>query len=815
MIGDLVIDTGRQQVSRGATKLELTKLSYRLLLVLAEAAPDVVSHDQLVDAVWQGRIVSPETVIQRIRLLRKALGDDAAEPKYVGVRRGVGYQLLVDVTPLPDDEASVGSVLLTELRRRRVIPVALIYVAFAWSLCALASILLPEFDVLPPWSARALAIACILGFPVTLVVAWHRDRGIGRGSAEPTVRHGREVYAAAIALLATATSGLGYLLYPAMAPPASPDDALAFLGERRAEPNSLAVLPFDFLGRGSDERYLSEGLSSGLREHLVGVSGLRVAARSSSVQFRDRPVGAVTVAARLGVRHVVEAAVTANDRELSISVQLIDGETGYQRWADTFTGTRQDVPDLERRIAEQIIARVLPQRAASITGTQPPTTDGTAHELMWLGGYYLQQVREEAVVDDEALQRSINYYQRAVANDPDSPQAHSRLASALLHQGDAEAAGASIARALSINPDLSEVQYTLGLYLWSTYGDGTGVAFKKAVELNPYNADALEAYAKWIWHQKIYDEPEAYFLRALETDSMAINRFGDIGNYYGMSGQRDKARSVVTRILERFPGDPNAYRIVARILELTGDLDEGIAWAKEAFRLNPDDEESAWMLAELYARLGDFETARQFDDGPAFNLLYWERRYEDMIDLGEELVLERPDEVQLWYGLARAYNAVEDYRAAVRALESRGLPQRAISENRRANDQEALVLLADAYKQLGELTRANELAGFMEGRLLERQRASGGSETWWYYLYAACTSSILGRREEALDRLEGLHDTSGLPWYPMLVDAPCFRELREEPRYRAVVAAVESRKRQLMNRLPQTLAEFGKQTRLR
>ena len=74
-IGDLVLDTGKRQVCRGNAVLELTKLSYQLVLALARAAPNLVTHDELVKLVWSGKFVSPETVTQRIKLVREALAD--------------------------------------------------------------------------------------------------------------------------------------------------------------------------------------------------------------------------------------------------------------------------------------------------------------------------------------------------------------------------------------------------------------------------------------------------------------------------------------------------------------------------------------------------------------------------------------------------------------------------------------------------------------------------------------------------------------------------------------------------------------------
>jgi TolB-like protein/DNA-binding winged helix-turn-helix (wHTH) protein/Flp pilus assembly protein TadD len=102
-IGDLTLDTGRRVLFRDSQPIALGPLTYRLLLTLVEAAPNVVSHDELVQSIWDGRAVSPETISQRIKLLRDALADDPASPRYVEGVRGQGYRLLPAVEVLPNE----------------------------------------------------------------------------------------------------------------------------------------------------------------------------------------------------------------------------------------------------------------------------------------------------------------------------------------------------------------------------------------------------------------------------------------------------------------------------------------------------------------------------------------------------------------------------------------------------------------------------------------------------------------------------------------------------------------------------------------
>jgi DNA-binding winged helix-turn-helix (wHTH) protein len=96
-VGDLLIDMGRQRVTRDGNVIALPKLSYDLLIALVRAAPNLLSIDGLMEEVWPKLVVSPETVSQRIKLLRDALEDDPRNPRYVEGLRGRGYRLIPTV----------------------------------------------------------------------------------------------------------------------------------------------------------------------------------------------------------------------------------------------------------------------------------------------------------------------------------------------------------------------------------------------------------------------------------------------------------------------------------------------------------------------------------------------------------------------------------------------------------------------------------------------------------------------------------------------------------------------------------------------
>ena len=98
-VADLKIDVGSIIVSRSGLDLQLPPLSFEMLLHLIRRAPDVVSHDELLGSVWQGVVVAPDTVKQRVKLLRESLHDDPRNPRYIATVRCRGYRLIPPAVP--------------------------------------------------------------------------------------------------------------------------------------------------------------------------------------------------------------------------------------------------------------------------------------------------------------------------------------------------------------------------------------------------------------------------------------------------------------------------------------------------------------------------------------------------------------------------------------------------------------------------------------------------------------------------------------------------------------------------------------------
>jgi DNA-binding winged helix-turn-helix (wHTH) protein len=105
-LDDVVIDIGSRQVTRDGVDLGITGLSFELLFALGRASPNLLSMNDLMRRVWPNQVVGPETLTQRVKILRRQLGDDSDQPRYIESRRGHGYRLLSAMTALPEQRAA-------------------------------------------------------------------------------------------------------------------------------------------------------------------------------------------------------------------------------------------------------------------------------------------------------------------------------------------------------------------------------------------------------------------------------------------------------------------------------------------------------------------------------------------------------------------------------------------------------------------------------------------------------------------------------------------------------------------------------------
>jgi tetratricopeptide (TPR) repeat protein len=511
-------------------------------------------------------------------------------------------------------------------------------------------------------------------------------------------------------------------------------------------------------------------------------------------------LGAVAASSKLGVAVLVEGNVRRRGNDLVVSVELVDGQSGLVIWSSAFKRTTQEILSVQQSVADQILAQVLPGSQEVVS--QQSTFNSSANELMLLARYYETQVRERVDVDMSLLSKAIDLYRQATEVDTESAVAHSRLARVLMYANDFAGAEAPIFRAVTLNSELSEVQNTLGNYYLATGVKGAGNAFRRATELNANNADALADYAWWLWMQSRDEESEALYRRALELDPLSLSRYGALADYYGYTARVPEALEIAKRVEETFKSAAG-MRLIGRIMELVGRLDASIAWTIRARDLEPDNNEHVVALAELHAEIGDFATAQRLNPDSNIGLLFKMRRYEELINVGEYLLIDEPNDLELQILLSYAYNLVGKPGLAIRLLTLAGVADRALGETRHPKDVEGLIYLIDALDAAGE----SELARQLATRWVDRPHLD--NEHWWVHLYVACPLAILGRDDEALDRIARVGDSTRLPWESLIRDMRCFARYRGHPKYEGILASVAARRAEQRLRLPLTLKEFG------
>ena len=689
----------------------------------------------------------------------------------------------------------------SELRKRKVVQSAAIYGAVAWGVTEVVVTVVEQL-FLPQWVATLAVIGFVVGFPVAMFLAWTFDitsDGIRR--TEVTSRRGTASIVASMVLLLVGTAGLFLLIRPSLEARRGPDTGIGIL------PNSLVVLPFESASRDPQERWLVESLGDELRDQLARQPGIRIAARSSSIAAREQRLDAKAISNKLRVANVIEGNLRRLGSGWRVSVQLIEGRTGLTIWSETFERGPNELLIVQQAIAELVVRTVLP--GAEVEIAEPATRDIDANELMLLARHYEQQVWDRQQVDVKTQLEAVRLYREATEADPDSALAHSRLAGALLYLGDLEAAEAAISRALLLGPDLSEVQNTLGEYYWARGLPGARAAYARAIELNRNNTDAIHnyAYAQYLaWDTAKYlDELEALLRHALDLDRLSLARHAALGEFLGQEGREDSVRQVIQGIRELFDS-AESYRVIARLNEMIGELDQAIGWTIRARDMEPENPDHIHQLADLYAIIGDFETAQKLEPEPGLALLLRMRRYEELIDQAEFLMIEDPTDIGIKYMLAFAYQATGQFESALHILSSTGLPDTALNDQMRsAYEFEAYMTLINALAGAGT-ERSPELAhSLAEYNDIAPWHGDMGSVA----SQRSCTLAILGRQSEALQLLGRMKESSRLVRRYFLQDSWCFRQYAEEPEYLDALKHQEERRSNLRARLPLTLTEFG------
>lgn len=242
-----------------------------------------------------------------------------------------------------------------ELKRRNVVRVGIAYVILAWVLVQAADILLPTFGA-PEGFIKGFYILLGLLFPLVLFFSWAYEvtpEGVMKTAdvdKSKSITHGtgQKINKLTIGALGLAVAFL--LVDKFFINPDGPGEVIP-----EAQGASIAVLPFVDLSPGGDQSYFSDGISEELLNVLAQIPDLRVAARTSSFQFKGQNLDIASIGAQLNVSYVLEGSVRRAEQQLRITAQLIDVETGFHLWSDTYDRELDDVFAIQDEISKAIV----------------------------------------------------------------------------------------------------------------------------------------------------------------------------------------------------------------------------------------------------------------------------------------------------------------------------------------------------------------------------------------------------------------------------------------------------------------------------
>jgi TolB-like protein len=542
---------------------------------------------------------------------------------------------------------------LQRLKQRKLVQWTLAYVAAAFALLQGIDIVAQRFGW-PEQTMRFVIIALSVGLFVTLVLAWyHGERGAQRVT-------GTELLI--LAVLLAIGGGLLWRFVSIARGPTEQSGAARASVESKSEINakSVAVLAFANLSDDKGSEYFSDGISEELLTVLQKIPGLHVAARTSAFSFKGKNATAQEIGEKLGVAHLVEGSVRKAGDVVRIAARLTQANTGEEQWSENYTRNLKDVFAVQTELAQTIVEQL---RGQLTGGTANPTTKaeiqaevrkaekgGTknveAHE------YYLQGRFYENRHSEKSAREALAAYDHAVALDPAFALAWAGVAqtnlwlAAFSTEGgqkgfDAHLASArdAVARALSIEPNLPNgllaratietnfdfnwnfaaqtVSKALALApadpniviaaanLEIARGDSNRAIdlFRRAVELDPVNAQARAFLAFNLAATKRFAEARAEFPRVVELNPAAPWAHAGLGLSYLLENKFEEAANAAqpdaadwARLLivscARW-GQKRATQSDAALAELTANLGEV----------------AAYQIAEVYAYRGDKDRA--------------------------------------------------------------------------------------------------------------------------------------------------------------------------------------------------------------
>ena len=709
-----------------------------------------------------------------------------------------------------------------ELKRRNVARVAILYVIASWLLLQVTDVLSSLLPV-PEWAGSFIVMLLLLGFFPVMIFSWvyeltpeglKKEKDIER-SQSVSPETGRKINVLIIVLLVLAIGGL---IVDRLVPETMPvtatsaiedvdeaeavDTAQPAAGKLVRTPgHSIAVLPFVNMSNDPEQEYFSDGISEELLNVLAQYPDLRVAARTSSFQFKGKSLDIEDIAEKLHVNHVLEGSVRKSGNTLRITAQLIEADTGFHLWSETYDRELIDVFAIQDEISAAI-GNALEIRLGldGGTGQTSPTVRAAANAAAfdaYIRGRQLINLRGK-----KNLEEAMTHLERAVSLDETYAPAHALLAIAISLLSNSPGSYGDftleevrrhaiphIERAMELDQHLPEAfaAETILSLVTADYGSAVFNA-NRALELNPSYVDVINWQYLSYLNLGRYVEAYATLEKLLDVDTLSIaGRFNLVKKLALQSGQMDAARAIAESLSEQNPVFGNTAP--AQISYYEGDAADALEWSLRAYSLNAQNIAAIDTIGRTLGQLRLPHEALQFE----VRARYWAylnlRMWPELIAMAQQFLDEDPTAPQRTLYFANALHLsgqIEQAQVLYEGLLT-ARPDLPII------DTSSETVAATGRAALGRIRSGDEEGGRYLIELTREdlhQRRRAGFIHGEYYRAAAILDALDGDNDAALENIEmairkGPRDRS-------LFSEPAFDAFRDSPEFKALESRLES-----------------------
>ncbi len=724
-----------------------------------------------------------------------------------------------------------------ELKRRNVFRMGALYLVAGWVLLQVADVLAGVLG-LPDWTMRLVAFLLLLGFPLALIFSWvyeltpeglKRDVDVDRSHSIAT-QTGRKLNVVIVGLLAAAVTllALDKLVKPDNAvvvapgsPASMPAAEPAATGASPGAPvaKSIAVLPFVNMSADQNNAYFSDGLSEELLNFLAKVDGLKVAARTSSFKFRNSESDIAEIGEALKVSTVLEGSVRKAGNDVRITAQLIEVDSGYHLWSQTYDRSLDNIFAVQEEIARAIVdALKLPLLGKDAAPLKVASTSNVeAYDLYLLGRHHARETT------DESLQKAIDYFQQAIAADPAFALAYSGLADAYMLLSDYggisideadRLAEPAAHRAMELDPGAAEPYASMGLILDYRFRAEESIAyFDKALAINPNYVNALLWKSSVLEDAGRYHEAAALTEQAYELDPLSNFAKSRVVNSAASTGDYARAEKLIREMIAADPDDPFPYEEYGNLYYNRGELSLAVPHYIHAHRLRPGDTFMAWQLVDSFIGMDDEEAARAWYEearrrGPEtiytgrarMALLRFFGEPSQHLAFALQRAEKQPENAALRTHVGRAHLVAGDLARAEAdlrlALDLAGY--RPAGGGLIANQFFAAALLAATLVRQGKTEESEILLGELDA--LREHLSSDVPGISSAAVNQAWVAAIRGEREIMLDGLERAFE-GGMRGHVRLLRNPILTPYLDDPRFQALIERMRASEAAMRQRL--------------